>query len=108
MRMSARGWRPGERKLKLVRKGFKRKEVEDVLARGGKLSFGEALRCRVRYLSDGMTFGRRKFVDEVFQGSRERFGEKRKSGSRPIRGVGWQQKQSQLYSMRQLMKDRIS
>ena len=101
------GVAPEQRGLKLVRKGFKRKEVEDVLARGGKLSFGEALRCRVRYLSDGMTFGRRKFVDEVFQGSRERFGEKRKSGSRPIRGVGWQQKQSQLYSMRQLVKDAL-
>ena len=49
------GVAPEKRQPRLVRKGFKRKEVEQVLARGGKLSFGEALRCRVRYLSDGMT-----------------------------------------------------
>lgn len=48
-----------ERELKRVKKGFKRKEVEKGLARGGKLSFGEVLRCKVRYLSDGMTFGSR-------------------------------------------------
>ena len=102
-----RGVDTQKRQPRLVRKGFKRKEVEQVLARGGNLSFGEALRCRVRYLSDGMTFGSREFVDEVFQGARDRFGEKRKSGSRPIRGVGWQQKQTRLYSMRQLVKDAL-
>lgn len=64
-----------------VRKGFKREEVEAVLAKGGKLSFGEALRCKVRYLSDGMVFGTGDFVNEVFEKARERFGEKRKSGA---------------------------
>ena len=101
------GVAPGERELKRVRKGFKRKDVEKVLARGGKLSFGEVLRCKVRYLSDGMTFGSRGFVEKVYNGSRERFGEKRKTGARPLRGVGWQKKQTRLYSMRQLVKDRL-
>ena len=99
------GVAPEERELKRVKKGFKRKEVEKGLARGGKLSFGEVLRCKVRYLSDGMTFGSRGFVEKVFKGSRERFGQKRKTGVRPLRGVGWQKKQTRLYSMRQLMKD---
>ncbi len=85
-----------------VRKGFKRGDVEKVLSRGGKLSFGETLRCRVRYFSDGMTFGDRAYVDKVFKGARERFGAKRKSGARPIRGVGWKKKDTRLYSMRQL------
>ena len=96
---------PEERKAKCVRKGFKRKDVEKVLAKGGKLSVGEALRCKVRYFSDGMTFGSRKFVNDVFKGARERFGEKRKSGARPMKGVGWQKTQTRLYSMRQLVKE---
>jgi hypothetical protein len=69
------GVAPGEREIKRVRKGFKRKDVEKVLARGGKLSFGEVLHCKVRYFSDGMTFGSRGFVEKVFMGSRDRFGE---------------------------------
>jgi len=90
-----------------VRKGFKRQQVKTVLARGGKLTFGETLRCRVRYFSDGMTVGSRKFVDELFQSARERFSEKRKTGARPMRGVGWQSKETRLYSMRQLRKDSL-
>ena len=94
----------GEEKV-LVRKGFKREEVEKVLARGGKLTFGEALRCKVRYLNDGMVFGTRGFVDKVFLKTKERFGEKRKSGARPIREVGWKEKGDHLYTMRALQKD---
>ncbi len=90
---------------KKVRKGFKRKDVGKVLAQGGKLTFGESLRCRIRYLSDGMTFGSRDFVDEVFQKSKSRFGPKRKSGARPMCGIGWKQKESRLYTMRQLRKN---
>ena len=40
-----------------VRKGFRRKQVKKVLASGGKLTFGQALRCRLRYFSYGMTVG---------------------------------------------------
>ena len=90
-----------------VRNGFKREQVKGVLDRGGKLTFGETLRCRVRYFSDGMTVGSREFVDGLFQSSRERFSEKRKSGARPMRGVGWKEKQFSLYSMRQLGKDHL-
>jgi len=99
------GVAPEARKPKCVRKGFKRKDVEKVLAKGGKLSVGEALRCKVRYFSDGMTFGSRDFVNKVFKDARERFGEKRKSGARPLKGVGWQKTQTRLYSMRQLVKE---
>jgi len=89
----------------LVRKGFKRKDVEAVLARGGKLTFGESLRCRIRYLTDGMVFGTRGFVDEVFKGSRDHFSEKRTSGARSMRGIGWKEKSKRLYSMRDLKKE---
>ena len=99
------GVEPDAREPKHVRKGFRRKDVEKVLAKGGKLSVGEALRCKVRYFSDGMTFGSRDFVNKVFKDARERFGEKRKSGARPLKGVGWQKTQTRLYSMRQLVKE---
>ena len=90
-----------------VRKGFKRKQVKRVLASGGKLTFGETLRCRVRYFSDGMTVGSREFVDDLFESARERFSEKRNTGARPMRGVGWKENKFSLYSMRQLRKDSI-
>ncbi len=90
-----------------VRKGFKRKLVKKVLASGGKLSFGEVLRCRVRYFSDGMTVGRKSFVDDLFKSARERFSAGRKSGARPMRGVGWKNKKSHLYTMRQLGPNRL-
>ena len=101
------GVAPDSREMKCVRKGFKRKDVEKVLARGGKLSFGETLRCRVRYFSDGMTVGSREFVNDVFRDARERFGEKRKSGARAMKDVGWKNKQTRLYSMRELVKNRL-
>jgi len=89
-----------------VRKGFKREDVQKVLDRGGKLTLGEALRCRLRYLIDGLVFGRRDFVNKVFDGTRKYFGAKRKSGARPIREiVGTQSKEARLCSMRALKKD---
>jgi len=58
-----------------------------VLAEKGRLSTAEYLRCRVRYFCDGAVFGSRDFVEGIFRSSRERFGPKRKSGARPMRGL---------------------
>jgi hypothetical protein len=89
-----------------VRVGFKREDVKKVLENGGKLSFGEALRCRFRYLTDGLVFGRRVFVNKVFEGTRKYFGEKRTSGARPIRELEKASlKETRLYSMRALKKE---
>jgi len=89
-----------------VRVGFKREDVKMVLDRGGKLSLGEALRCRLRYLIDGLVFGRRSFVNSIFEGAREYFGKKRKSGARPIREIGVpESKNDRLCSMRALKKE---
>ena len=46
------------------------------------------LRFRVRYFTDGAVIGSRAFVDEVFARCRERFGARRKSGARKLRGNG--------------------
>jgi REP element-mobilizing transposase RayT len=60
-----------------------RKEVE----RGGELETGQVLRLKVRYLTDGVALGSKNYVDEIFAEFRDRFGAKRKSGSRKTRGV---------------------
>jgi hypothetical protein len=89
-----------------VKKGFKREDAKTVLKSGGKLSFGQILQSRFRYLTDGLVFGRRRFVDTVFRKSRHYFGKKRKSGARPVREIEWQQPRAdRLYSMRELKKN---
>ena len=70
-----------------LRGGFTAEEVQAVLAAKGRLERWQMLRCRVRYFSDGAALGTRNFVNDVFAARRERFGPKRTSGARPIRGV---------------------
>ena len=67
--------------------GFSREKVEAVLAKGGKVSRAEILRCRVRYFCDGAVFGTTEFVNGVFDSNRTRYGPKRKSGARKMRGL---------------------
>jgi hypothetical protein len=52
------------------------------------LRLTQMLRCRLRYFTDGGVIGSRAFVDEVFRETRERFGPKRKTGARKLRGAG--------------------
>ena len=70
-----------------VRKGFSRARVDEVLEKKGKLTWGEMLRCRVRYFTDGAVLGSKKFVNTIFAAERHRFGPNRQSGARPLRGV---------------------
>ncbi|MCU0779264.1 MAG: hypothetical protein MUF86_16585, partial [Akkermansiaceae bacterium] len=46
----------------------------------------QMLRWKVRYFSDGAVIGSRAFVDGLFEQCRERFGPRRKSGARKMRG----------------------
>ena len=69
--------------------GFTPEQVSRVLAEGGALPRGVALRCRVRYFSDGAVLGSRAFVEGVFQAHRAYFGAKRTSGARPMKGSDW-------------------
>ncbi len=71
-------------------------EVADV--QKGILPLHQALRCRVRYFTDGAVFGGEEFVEQVFQQHRERFGAKRKTGARRMRGADW----GKLVTMREL------
>ena len=96
----------GNLEAKVVRKGMKRAVVEAELAqleRSRDVAIRKVLRCRVRYCSDGAVIGSREFVDGVFRACRERFGAKRTSGARELRGSGTAAAGT-LWSVRDLMK----
>ncbi len=69
--------------------GFRREEIKEVLESGGRLSVAEALRCRVRYFTDGAVLGSQRYVDDFFESKRGQFGERRKDGGRKMRGAQW-------------------
>jgi REP element-mobilizing transposase RayT len=75
--------------VKVVRRGISKEVAEAELAqleRSRDVALGKMLRCRVRYFSDGAVIGSREFVDGVFRACRDRFGARRKSGARKLRG----------------------
>ncbi len=45
------------------------------------------LRVRIRYFTDGVVLGSRIHVNDVFAAFRDRFGPRRKTGARPMRGL---------------------
>jgi hypothetical protein len=72
-----------------ARGGFEPEAVKKVLDEGGELTQAQALRCRVRYFSDGVALGSREYVESVFRAHRGYFGAKRTSGARPMRLADW-------------------
>jgi len=74
---------------RVVRPGIATAEVDRVIESGGKLTLQQALRCRVRYFTDGMAVGGKAFVDGVFERNRRFFGPKRKDGARKMRFADW-------------------
>lgn len=87
------------------RKGFSNEEVERVIESQGEMPVREVLRHRVRYFCDGAVLGTADFVNSVFsrEQARGRFGEKRKSGARKMRGAAW----GNLRVLRDLQKNVI-
>jgi len=69
-----------------ARRGFGAGQVEAEQRREGRLSIPEIIRCRVRYFCDGAIFGSADFVDGVFEANRSRYGPRRKTGARKLRG----------------------
>ncbi len=67
------------------------------------LGMAKMLRCRIRYFTDGAVIGGKEFVNEAFAKSRERFGEKRKSGARRLKGDATPTSGT-LWSLRDLRK----
>jgi REP element-mobilizing transposase RayT len=72
-----------------VRQGFSRQQVLREIRNGGRLPLWQALRCRMRYFSDGGVFGSGDFVEQAFERHRDRYGTRRKTGARQMRGAQW-------------------
>ena len=69
--------------------GFSAEQIERAWREGGKLPLAAALRCRVRYFTDGAVLGGEAFVDAFFERQRQHFGPRRESGARRMRGADW-------------------
>jgi REP element-mobilizing transposase RayT len=79
--------RDGKVALKTLRKGISKETAAPERERDGEIPLGKVLRCRIRYFTDGAVIGSRGFVDEAFAKCRERFGSRRKSGARKLKGA---------------------
>jgi hypothetical protein len=71
------------------KKGFSQGEVEKEEARQGQMTIAEAIRHRVRYMTDGAVMGSESFVNRVFERNRMKFGKTRQSGAREMREANW-------------------
>ena len=59
------------------------------MERGARLPVAAAVRCRVRYFTDGGVIGSCKYVQDIFESLRGQFGTKRRSGPRRMKGSDW-------------------
>jgi len=67
-----------------IRKGIPQRKTEKSLAAKGKLTAGECLLSRLKYMSDGAAIGSKSFIETLFAKHRKEFGVHRKSGSKPL------------------------
>ena len=81
-----------------------RQKLLETLVEEGRLPRSELIRLRVRYFTDGLVLGSERFVEHAFAQYRSHFGEKRKSGARPIKG--WPD--TSLKVIRELRLDPVS
>ena len=95
--------RDGTTITRTLRKGISKNEAAREPEKDGEIPLGKLLRCRVRYFTDGAVIGSRSFVDEAFMKSRERFGPKRKTGARRLKGDS-EPASGVLWSLRDLRK----
>lgn len=95
--------RDGKEVAKTLRKGISKEAAEREREKDGDITFGKMLRCRIRYFTDGAVIGSRNFVDVAFAESRERFGPKRKTGARRLKGDS-KTASGVLWSLRDLRK----
>jgi REP element-mobilizing transposase RayT len=87
-----------------LRAGFSEAKIHQVLAENGRLPMRVALRCRVRYFSDGLALGSREFVERIFLDYREQFSPRRNSGARSMQHARW----GDLCTMRSLRLSPVS
>lgn len=83
---------------RLARGALSAEGVAKVLEAKGRLPVGAYVRCRVRYFCDGAVLGGREFVEGIYRAYRERFGPRRKTGARRMRGLA----EGTLFTLRDL------
>ena len=93
----------GVMQRKTTRKGIAKDQAAKQQQADGEIPLAHMLRHRIRYFTDGAVIGSRIFVDEAFAHSRHRFGPKRSSGARKMRGEA-SAAGTLLFSMRDLRK----
>jgi hypothetical protein len=81
-----------------------RETILRVLGEGGQIRREEALRLRIRYFSDGLVLGTAPYVEEMFRRFRRQFGKTRRTGSRKLRGLPF----DQLRTLRDLRVEPVS
>ena len=86
------------------RAGISREEVAKVWSAGGKLTFAQLLRCRIRYFSAGLAIGTESFLAKVLRSVPEAFSDGRTTGARRMKGGDW----GELRSARELRVNPIS
>lgn len=64
-------------------------EIEAVIRARGRLSMAQVMRCRVRYFTRGVAFGRSRFLESVFGEYRHLFGNRRTTGMKKLRHAAW-------------------
>jgi hypothetical protein len=93
----------GVMQRKTTRRGIAKNQAAKQQQADGEIPLARMLRHRIRYFTDGAVIGSRIFVDEAFAHSRHRFGSKRYSGARKMRGEA-SAAGTLLFSMRDLRK----
>ncbi len=81
--------------------GITAEQWRETRERGGRLALGDALRCRVKYFTEGTILGSQEFVERQFRENRDRFPPSRRSGARRMRGADW----DGLYAARDLRNE---
>jgi hypothetical protein len=93
----------GVMQRKTTRRGIAKNQAAKQQQADSEIPLARMLRHRIRYFTDGAVIGSRIFVDEAFARSRHRFGPKRSSGARKMRGKA-SAAGTLLFSMRDLRK----
>jgi putative transposase len=87
-----------------IRAGISPEKVKEVFAKKGKLGWGDYVRCRVRYFTDGAVIGSWGWVNQVFEDHRQRFGPKRKDGARRFRFLA----ETDIFGLRDLRLEPVA
>ncbi len=70
------------------RRGFTQRQIEAVWKRGGRLPLHEALRCRVRFFTDGVVLGSKGFVEDYKARRRDGGADRNREGGE-LPGAEW-------------------